>query len=210
MCIRSLHRRSLCLFARFIVGYVFSSNVGEANKELINILKLRPRNLCTVPSLDDVVCLIVFMLIFMPQWAPSGMKTTKDYLLLCSLFFGPLLVFSSQTAALQNAVCQNSAMNPCSLLLGHHSRTSWPLKGADGNLLGSQRAIVPLFGSFSWGFVLHHYPIQSSPSCELFLNFSWFSDHSIHIHSLLPQITFWSLYRPKPKIACFIIIPQGG
>lgn len=152
-----------------------------------------------MPSLDDVVCLTVFMLIFMPQWAPSGMKTTKDYLLLCSFFFGSLVVFSSQSPALPKAVCQDLPVNLSLLLLGHHSRTSFWIKEELINMGPILSYIIHslISGSFFWALPNTVILSRSVPS----VNSSWtyklacncFLVILTSVNFLLPQIRLWAL-----------------
>lgn len=92
-----------------------------------------------------------FVSIFMPRWAPSDMKTTRDYLILCSFFFGPL-VFSSETLALPKALCQDLPVNLSSFLLGHHSRTSFWICSFQSSWawFSFTEFIFSLSGSFFW------------------------------------------------------------
>lgn len=91
------------------------------------------------------------------------MKPTRDYLVLCSFFLGPL-VFLSQTLALPKAFCQDLPVNLSSLLLGHHSRTSFWTCCSQFSWPDSQLAIhFLMFWKLLGSFVL------SFPS----VNFSW-------------------------------------
>lgn len=114
-----------------------------------------------VPGLDDVVCLTVFMLIFMPQWASSGMKTTGDYLLLCFSFFGPLM-FSSQTPALPKAICHGS-LSYWATFQGHPSESASRKGERVGMGLFLWHSSFPQFsGSFFWALSCTATPSKSS------------------------------------------------
>lgn len=138
-----------------------------------------------VPGLDDVVCLTVFMLIFMPQWASSGMKTTGDYLLLCFSFFGPLM-FSSQTPALPKAICHGS-LSYWATFQGHPSESASRKGERVGMGLFLWHSSFPQFsGSFFWALSLSCHSIQVFPAGDLPLNLQ--ASLSLSLVSSLPFI----------------------